>query len=238
MTGWRLAGRSVVAVIGLAAIATIVYSGLVAWAWHRFGPAPHSVPPSDDPLLDAFVPIFDIVERHAIDVDAPAPVVLQAAREIELTSFPAVRTIIRAREILLGATGEMAPRPKGLVAEMQALGWGVLRASPGEIVLGAVTQPWKANVSFTALPPEVFAQFREPGYVKIAWTLRADPLSDRRARFRTETRALSLGSDARRRFRRYWAFVSPGIVLIRLVMLRPLKARAEFLARGLDRLLR
>jgi hypothetical protein len=32
---------------------------------------------------------------------------------------------------------------------------------------------------------------------------------------------------ARAKFRRYWSFVSPGIILIRWMLLRPVKAEAE-----------
>lgn len=66
--------------------------------------------------------------------------------------------------------------PRPLLAQMRALGWGLLAELPGrEIVVGAVTQPWAADVVFRALRPDEFAVFDEPGYVKIAWTLRADP---------------------------------------------------------------
>ena len=32
--------------------------------------------------------------------------------------------------------------------------------------MGAVTQPWHANVIFQGLSPEHFKAFQEPGYVK------------------------------------------------------------------------
>jgi hypothetical protein len=63
------------------------------------------------------------------------------------------------------------------VAWAKSLGWGVLAEVPGgEIVMGAVTKPWTANPVFRALPPDAFATFDEPDYVKIVWTLRADRL--------------------------------------------------------------
>jgi hypothetical protein len=108
-----------------------------------------------------------------------------------------------------------------------ALGWGVLADTPGEIVLGSVTRPWEAHVVFKALPPEAFAAFDEPGYVKIVWSLRADPLASDRSTFRTETRATATDPSARVKFRRYWALTSAGIALIRLLSLQPLKADAE-----------
>ncbi len=88
-------------------------------------------------------------------------------------------------------------------------------------------KPWEPNPTFRALPPEEFRHFDEPGLVKIAFTLRADPLAVDRSIFRTETRAIATDAAARHRFRTYWAFLSPGIVLIRWAMLRPVKRAAE-----------
>jgi hypothetical protein len=94
---------------------------------------------------------------------------------------------------------------------MRALGWVVLAEKPGcEIVVGAVTQPWEANVTFRSVSTERFAAFNEPGYVKIVWTLRADAIGDAASIFRTETRAVATDASATREFRRYWAFLSPG----------------------------
>ena len=115
---------------------------------------------------------------------------------------------------------------------MQTLGWGVLAVDPDrEVVVGAVTKPWEANVTFRALPPDQFAAFNEPGYVKIVWTLRAEPISATESVFRTETRAIATDPGARSKFRRYWSFLSPGIVVIRWAVLGPLKSGAERCAR-------
>ena len=67
--------------------------------------------------------------------------------------------------------------------------------------------------------------------MKIAWTLRADPLGANESVFRTETRAIATDAAARAKFRRYWSFLSPGIALIRLMSLRPVKSEAERRAR-------
>ena len=114
------------------------------------------------------------------------------------------------------------------LARMREIGWGVLADMPGrEIVMGAVTQPWMADVVFRPLPPDEFASFQEPDYVKIVWTLRADPLGADRSIFRNETRVISTDPTARAKFRRYWSFASPGIILIRWASLGPLKDEAE-----------
>ncbi len=225
--------RWLAAATGLAAGAYATYAGVT---WLRYGEAgPSSDPDEDDPLLDRFMPRYEIVERHHIAVAAPAGVVLGAAREADMQGAWIARVIFRAREILLGTSPDGRDRPTELLAEVQALGWRVLAETPGrELVVGAVTKPWEANVTFEGLDPEAFAAFDAPGYVKIAWTLRADRVDDAHAIFRTETRALATDAAARARFRRYWACLSPGIILIRMMLLGPVKADAERRARGAD----
>jgi hypothetical protein len=221
--------RWLAAAIGLGAGAYAAYAGT---AWYRYGrPA---TPDLDeiDPLLDDFMPVYEIVERHHIRVDAPALLTLAVASQLDLQASPLVRGIIRTREVILGATHQERPQPQSLLAEVQAIGWGLLAEIPGrEVVVGAVTRPWEANVTFRAVPPGQFAAFAEPGYVKIAWTIRADPIDARRSVFRTETRAIATDGYARTRFRRYWSLFSPGIIVIRWALLAPVKREAERRAR-------
>jgi hypothetical protein len=205
------------------------YATVAAVAWSRYGHgSAQAVPRDQDELLDRFMPRYEVAQRHQIRVAASPAETLAAAQNIDLLGSPVVRAIIRAREVILGAGRTDRPAPQGLLAEMQALGWGILAEIPGrEVVVGAVTQPWKAEVVFRALPPAEFAAFAEPGYVKIAWTLRADPISATHSVFRTETRASATDASARAKFRVYWAAFSPGMTVIRLVLLRPLKRDAE-----------
>lgn len=187
-----------------------------------------STPEDADPLLDKFMPSYEVAERHHIRVAAPAEIVLAAASETDLMQTWIARAIFRAREVILGSKPDPVTRPAGLIALTKSLGWCVLAAVPGrEVVMGAVTQPWEANVVFHGLPPDDFAGFNEPGFVKIAWTLRADPISPTESVFRTETRVVATDAPARKKFKRYWSLVSPGIIAIRWVMLQPLKKEAE-----------
>lgn len=215
--------------IGIAAAAYAAYVGVT---WSRYGRPTRPKREEHDQLLDRFMPTYEVVERHHARVAAPHDVTLAAATAMELRRSPVVRVIIRAREWILGATSDDRPRPRGLLSEMLSLGWGVLADVPGrEVVVGAVTKPWEANVTFRALPPDEFLAFTEPGYVKIARTLRADPITGGESIFRTETRVLATDPQARAKFRRYWSFLSPGIIVIRWALLGPLKAEAERRAR-------
>lgn len=223
---WLRSGAAAVAAgAGLAAAA---YGTYAAASWFRYGSPPRGTERERDDLLDRFMPVYDVVERHQIDVAAPADVTLLAACEQDLLRLPLIRTIFKARELALGARPADTALPSGLLASTLKLGWGVLAEVPGrQIVVGAVTRPWEADVVFRAMPPDEFAAFWEPDLVKIVWTLRADPIDDETSIFRTETRAVATDAAARDRFRCYWAFASPGIGLIRMLSLPPLKRDAE-----------
>ena len=225
----RASARWLAAGVGVAAAA---YGAYVGMTWYRYGDAAPPSPQEQDPLLDRFMPSYDVAERHHVRIAAPSALTLAAACKVDLQGSPLVRAIIKAREVILGATPDDRPRLRGLLAEVQSLGWGVLAEVPQrEVVVGAVTKPWEANVTFRALPPDQFAAFSEPGYVKIAWTLRAESNGRTDSIFRTETRAVATDATARAKFRRYWAFLSPGIIMIRWAILGPLKSEAERRAR-------
>jgi hypothetical protein len=218
--------RVAVAGVGLAAGAYAIYA---ATMWVRYGkprvPRYHG---DRDTLLDRFMPRFDVVERQRAFVRAPAAITLEAAKAMDLSRSGITRAIFKTRELLLGASAQDARPSAGLLVDVQRLGWGVLAERPDrEVVLGAVTRPWEPNVTFRAIAPEDFASFDEPDYVKITWTLRADPLGDEASVFRTETRAVATDAEARRKFRLYWAAFSPGIFLIRWLSLGPLRRDAE-----------
>jgi hypothetical protein len=216
----------VVTGVGLTAASYAAWAGA---AWCRYGRlAPRRDGEAPDTLLDQFMPAYEVAERHHIRIAAPAAVVFRASTEMYLDRLPIVHAIFKTREWIMRSRTARPPEGHGFLAQMRAIGWGTLADVPGrEVVTGAVMQPWKADVVFRPLPPEQFAAFQEPGYVKIAWTLRADPTSAGTSVFRTETRAMTTDAIARAKFRRYWALASPGIILIRRASLRPLKKEAE-----------
>lgn len=215
-------------IAGAAGLAAATYGTYAAVTWLRYGR--HDDPSTDerDALLDAFMPHYDVVERHHIAIRAPADVVMAAARDMDMAGSPVARAIFKTREIVMGATAVEPRKPRGIIDETLSLGWGVLADVPArEVVVGAVTRPWEAEVKFIALPPDRFAAFAEPSFIKIVWTLRADSIGPATSVFRTETRAVATDAFARAKFRRYWSFVSPGIWLIRRMSLGPLKSEAE-----------
>lgn len=202
------------------------YGAYVVLAFLNYGHA--RVSSRDDALLERLMPVYDVREKHQTHVNAPAATTMAAAQQVRFDDSPFIAAIFRAREMILQAKAERSQQSVAFVEFAKSIGWRVVAQRPGrEIVLGAVTQPWMPDVAFRGIEPAKFAAFREPDYVKIVWTLRADPLGPSASTFSTETRAVATDAAARDKFRRYWAAYSPGIVLIRFGALSLVKSQAE-----------
>jgi hypothetical protein len=219
----RQAGRVMGVGAGAVALLGLSYMGVT---WYRYGKVARNR--RRDPMVDRFMPKYEVREVHETRVDAPAETTYLAAQELDLHRSTIVRAIFTGRELLMGAVHSRPEHSPGLVAEVLSLGWRILAQEPGnELVIGTVTQPWTPNVEFRSLEPDEFAAFADPGYAKIIWTLGAEPQGQSRSVFRTETRVATTDRESRKRFRRYWSVFSPGILLLRYEMLRLVKSEAE-----------
>jgi hypothetical protein len=227
-TNWRRTRSIIGAGLGAAALGWLGYAAV---AWNRYGRPRKEW--RHDVLLDRYMPDSEVTEHHVQYVHAPAAMTYAAARELDLLHSPVVRLLLRTREMILRGEHTEDQLPRGLIDQVQAIGWTILAEKPDrQIVLGAVTQPWDAHPQFRGLPPDEFLAFSEPGYVKIIWTLAVASLAPTHSIIRSETRATTTDATARKRFRRYWAFFSPGIFLIRSEGLRLVRAEAERRYRG------
>ena len=228
MDGRRIAKTAAQSVIVGGAMAAAGYAALVVLNRAKYGDAKVSTDVAKDSVLDRFIPEPEVAEHHQIEIQAPVDVVMSAAKSLELMTSPVIRAIFRARELALGGAPDRRTHPATLYEQMVSIGWGVLSEQAGhQIVFGAVTQPWLAAPTFRSIPADQFREFREPGFVKIVWTLRAEPIDEQRSVFHTETRVCTTDAEARERFRKYWSFVAPGVKLIRVAMLQPLRRAAE-----------
>lgn len=227
---------------GGATLATAAYATYAGMTWLRYETNKRLIVGEEsDSFLDLYIPNYDVVERHHLKVSAPAELTLTIACKLNSDS-PLMRALFKIRELALTCSAGNVRReehtlkecslPQELGSRMKVIGWVVLAEIPGrEIVFGAVTQPWVPKPTFQSVRPEEFADFNQPGYVKIAWTLRTDPVNASECTVRTETRATPTDVTARAKFRRYWSLVLPGVVLIRRVLLRDIKREAERQAR-------
>jgi len=178
-------------------------------------------------VLDAFIPVPDIRERHTLPVHAPADVAADVARHFDMASLPLVRSAFWLRGKLMGARGPDAQRPMD-VASLLRMGWGLLAEAPGRFfAAGAKCQTWRGNVVFTPVEASQFASYSEPGFVKIAWTFETEPLGPTLTSLASETRAVGTDAAARIEFLRYWRWARFGIVGIRRLLLPAIRRSAQ-----------
>lgn len=184
-------------------------------------------------LIDQVLPGFDLSVVHSEVLRAPAAECFAAARELDLFQAPLVRILLgvralpqRAASAIRGrrmTTAPEASRRTFRLKDMVGLGWILLGETPDvEMVLGQVSRPWKSVAAAADAPttPVQFTKFDEPGFAKIATSVRIDPYGDDSSILTLETRVAITDDESRRRFSRYWVLVGPFSSLIRLMALR------------------
>ena len=130
-TRWLAAGT----ILGIAS--WVAYAGI---AWIRYGQAKRRITSDEtDPLLDQFMPTYEVADRHSARVAAPAEITFAAATAIDLQQSTVIRAIFKSRELILGSEPEKPVLARTLLAWAKALGWGELaRLSHFERIFGSV----------------------------------------------------------------------------------------------------
>lgn len=210
------------------AIAATAYGGYVLLTWLRYG---NTRMPQLETALDRAMPNPEVVERNSAVVEAPASMTFEVLMNCNVMDSPIALILMDTRAIAMGAKPQHKAL-ESLIDQLTAAGWVVIDETPGrEVVLGVAAQPWRADAGFRPIPAAEFATFNEPGWVKIAMNFSVDAVTGCCALVATETRAMATDSEARKRFRRYWALVSPGVKLIRHAALHNVRKIAEARAR-------
>lgn len=154
--------------------------------------------------LDAFLPAYEFSTRHAVAVAVDPVRADRALREVTFKEVPLVRALLLARGLGLRRAedtvlGAMVPRAT------------VLEDVPGEgVVLTLSGQFWRLRGRGPEAPATAVIDFRAL-----------------QGSLATETRVHIPDPVSRRKFGRYWRIVRPFSGLIRLVVLRAAKRRAE-----------
>jgi hypothetical protein len=159
------------------------------------------------PLIDDWLPDFDVGERH----DAAVPVDPERALELVL-SLPAATD--RAVRTLITARG-MAARNETIERFFAAHRFVVLDRTPTEWVAGTVGAVWRLRGGLVRLTDaDAWRDSSVPGTIKGVVDFRAEPIPGG-SRLTTETRVLAVDERARRAFRVYWLAIGPFSALIR-----------------------
>ena len=151
--------------------------------------------------LDAFLPDYQFDERHRIGIRATPERIDRALREVTIEEMPLVRVLFVLRGL---------PRRGRILAVIAGLGT-VVEDVPGEgLVLRLRGQFWRWTGRGTGAQAVAVADFR----------IGSGGLS-------TETRIKVGDPAARRKFARYWRVIRPFSGLIRILLLRAARRRAE-----------
>jgi hypothetical protein len=170
-------------------------------------------------LLDRLMPRFDAVERHALEVAAPAAHVYPLVLATDFGDSRVIRTLFRLRGLPARATT--------LAGAIETMGFVPLAETAGEeIVIGLAGRFWTIGGGIRRLSPPEFAGFDEPGYAVAAWNFTVEPRGDSASVVATETRIRCTDRRSRFLFRAYWTVVAPFSAWTRREMLRLVAARA------------
>jgi len=179
-------------------------------------------------LIDDFLPVYDAVEHHQIDVDAPVDRAYRAIKELDLARSPFVLALLFARGLPHLFTGAVKPKRQLRLDDIVESGFVVLGEEPDrELVLGIVGKFWQLSSGVHRIEPDEFRGFDTPGFAKAAWNFVVSARPGGGSRVETETRVVCTDDDARRQFSRYWWLIGRFSALIRRVMLGDIKRSAE-----------
>ncbi len=160
--------------------------------------------------LDAFMPVWQFDERHAIHVAAPPQRVFDAIHAVRADEILFFRTLTAIRRL-----GRPLPE-------------SILHASPSEPLLDIATRSgfrYLADEPPRELVVETVVIRPREAIAAMNFLITAD---GRGGSFvSTETRVFANSDSARRRFAIYWKFIHPGSDIIRRMWLRAIKRRAE-----------
>ena len=170
--------------------------------------------------LDDFLPVHEFSERHSLAIDAPASRIDDALRAVSLADIPVARGLWRLRR--LGQPRGDVTRP--FVDEFPGV---LLEDVPHEgVVLGLTGQFWRLRGgkgdSGRPRTTSEFLAYHGAETGKAVIDLRIGPRS-----LSTETRVHVEDPRTRRKFRRYWFVIRPFSGLIRILLLRAIRRRAE-----------
>lgn len=184
------------------------------------------------PLLDRVIPTPALVELDGVDLAVPPAVAWEHLRHGDLGESALVRTLFALRTLPERVGGRASAGPPALriddmSSSVERPGFQVL-ADDGrsEVVVGAIGKVWHLQIPFVHVPgAEQFRGFAEPGFVKVAWALRVEPLGESDSHVSLEVRVDATAPDAWARFRRYFALIGPGSHFIRRSLLASLARR-------------
>jgi hypothetical protein len=198
-----------------------------------------------DMLLDRYLPKYDFTEVHSIKIKSSPEAAYKAMMELTLGEISGiVGLLFRLRalpEKMVGRKGKTLDFDNGKPLMSRMIGNGFVKIDEqvpreivfGMIVPGSIGRVWKktSGLNVTPATAQEFFSFKNPDYL---WVVANFMVQDSDTLgvvvLSTESRTTALSSQARKSFTPYWRFIRPWSGLIRRMMLRGARRRAEKMA--------
>lgn len=207
--------------------ALAVLSGLAAAACGLFWPYSREES-AGITLLDEWQRESDFREIHSLESSADTARVFEAFKQVTFGELKIYSLLMSVRERALGRKPAVVTPNAPILETLASSGFVPLGERPGrEVVMGLIMHV--DSLRGRRATAEQFRDFCAPGWVKVAFNLRADPSPSGLTVISTQTRILGCGHAESTAFGRYWRFVYPGSALIRWMWLRTIEARASLL---------
>jgi hypothetical protein len=209
----------------------LIAVGFFGAALALFWPASTTTISTRTSLLDEAMPEYDFVEHHQIRVHANLPTAYSALQAVTLDELAAYPILMKIRNAAMGRSWSQPTSPSPAIVAIFSdprSGYMLIERNEREMVFGGLgrVQSTKGDKPILS-SPAVFASFRQPGYVKVAFNLKVDEAGDGWTTVSTETRLHALDAGSLRGTAVYWRLIYPGSGMLRTMWLQAARKRAE-----------
>ena len=182
-------------------------------------------------MLEQLISTPRKVEVNTVELAAPPAMVWNYLRHGDLAALPFVRALFALRTLPSRLLGHPSEAPGLRIDELRST-----PAHPGfqllgeehcrEFTVGAIGKVWQLDIPFVHVAgPVPYADFAEPGWIKVAWAIRMEPLGEASTRLVFEVRVDATDEPSWALFTRYWHVIGPGSHFIRHAILADLRRR-------------
>ena len=182
-------------------------------------------------MLEDLVPTPRKLELNSVDLAAPPTVIWNHIRHADLADSPLVRALFALRTLPSRLGGRPAELPGIHIDDLRSTaerpGFQLLgEEPPRELTVGAIGKVWQLDILFVHVGgPQAYADFAEPGWIKVAWAIRVEPLGATSSRVVVEVRVDATDDASWEKFTQYWHLIGPGSHFIRHALLAGLRRR-------------
>jgi hypothetical protein len=180
-------------------------------------------------IISRLMPEFRLRQVDHVAVEAAPERAWEAIEAFDAASIPYIRWLFDLRLIPAFVSARMRGKPAPERARLTLRDAGDVPGffrleNPGrEMCVGSIGKFWKSNIEFAPDAQQRFQTFTEPGFGKLAWSLRVDPRVGGGSWITFDLRVGATDDEAWRTFGRYWLLIGQFSHLIRRGLLGALE---------------